>query len=408
MTERPARPPLTPGPPRTPLGLAAAGSFLLLAASLPWSIAPMSIAAGLCAALTLPLWMRRPGLVAERTPVDLPALGWLAALALSAAFALDRTASLARVSKGLMPALVLLAAFHARDPRHGRRALAVLLVSAGLAAAFGLGLFATHGASHAARARGAVGHYMTFAGQLLLLAGTAAGVAALCREPRWRAGAGAVAALGAAALAVTFTRSAWIGLAVALAVLLGAVRPRWLPALAVVIALALVLAPAPYRARALSAFDPRHPVNLERTYMWQGGLRMFRDHPLTGVGLQDMKPVYDRYRPPQAHERAGHLHSVPIQIAASMGVVGLVAFAWLVFGLFRAATRDLAPALRSGGLAPGLRLGVTAAFSGFLVAGLFEWNFGDEELLYLLFTLVGLAWAARGWEGHASAGSRAP
>jgi hypothetical protein len=29
------------------------------------------------------------------------------------------------------------------------------------------------------------------------------------------------------------------------------------------------------------------------------------------------------------------------------------------------------------------------------VAGLAEWNFGDEELLYPLFFMVGLAWAAR-------------
>ena len=45
-----------------------------------------------------------------------------------------------------------------------------------------------------------------------------------------------------------------------------------------------------------------------------------------------------------------------------------------------------------------MKLGVTAALAGFLVAGFFEWNFGDEELLYPLFTLVGLAWAAGGWE----------
>jgi len=40
---------------------------------------------------------------------------------------------------------------------------------------------------------------------------------------------------------------------------------------------------------------------------------------------------------------------------------------------------------------------MTAALVGFLVAGLFEWNFGDEELLYMLYTLIGLAWAARNW-----------
>ena len=45
-----------------------------------------------------------------------------------------------------------------------------------------------------------------------------------------------------------------------------------------------------------------------------------------------------------------------------------------------------------------MRLGVTAALVGFLVAGCFEWNFGDEELLYHLYTLVGIAWASRAWE----------
>jgi hypothetical protein len=51
------------------------------------------------------------------------------------------------------------------------------------------------------------------------------------------------------------------------------------------------------------------------------------------------------------------------------------------------------------GVAVGVRLGVIAALAGFLLAGLFEWNAGDEELLYPLYSLVGIAWAARGWLG---------
>jgi len=64
--------------------------------------------------------------------------------------------------------------------------------------------------------------------------------------------------------------------------------------------------------------------------------------------------------------------------------------------------RGLAARVRGGGLAAGVRLGVTAALAGFLVAGLFEWNFGDEELLYHLYTLVGLAWASRLWHESAA------
>jgi O-antigen ligase len=394
---RPA--PETPAPPSgaEPLLDRVAGwSFLLLVAALPWSIAPMSISAGICGAFTLAIWARRPGRW-PLTPVAWPTLAWLIAFTLSAWFALDRAASLPRLSKAFFPLLVPLAATHARLPHRGRRALAVLLVSATLAALFGLGLFVAKGAAWPARAHGAVGHYMTFGGQLLLFVSLAAGVLALERARRWRLGALGAALAGSAALAATYTRSAWIGLAVSLATLLGLTRPRWLPALAAAIVIVFALAPASYRARALSAFDPRNPSNLERTYMWQGGIEMFRDHPLVGVGLQDMKPVYDRYRPPQARERASHLHSVPVQIAASMGLVGLVAFVLLYGSLFVTAGRGLRRMIAAGGLAAGLRASVVAMLAGFLVSGIFEWNFGDEELLYALLTLVGMAWAARAW-----------
>lgn len=395
--ERPVRErPAPPAGAEPALDRVAGWSFLLLVATLPWSIAPMSIAVGLCAPLTLALWARRPGRW-PTTPLVWPTLVWFAALALSAWFALDRAASLPRLSKAFFPLLVPLAATHARLPRRGRQALAVLLVSATLAALFGLGRFVAEGPAWPNRAGGAVGHYMTFAGQLLLFVSVAAGVAALERAPRWRLGALLSALAGGAALAATYTRSAWIGLAVSLATLLGLARPRWLPALGAALLVVLLVAPATYRARAWSTFDPHDPTNLQRTYMWQGGLAMFRDHPLTGVGLSDLKPIYDRYKPPQATERAGHLHSVPVQIAASMGLVGLAAFVLLFGSLVVAAARGLRRTIAGGGLAAGLRASVTAALVGFLVAGLFEWNLGDEELLYPLFILVGMAWAARAW-----------
>jgi len=381
-------------------------SFLLFVAVLPWSMAAMSIAIGICGALTLAVWVRRPGRL-PATPVTWPALAWLVAFTLSAWFALDRAGSVPRLTKTLFPLLVPMAATHARLPRRGRRALAVLLVSTTLAALAGLGIYVAEGAGWPMRAKGTIGNYMTFGGQLLLLVSLAAGVGALERSRRWRWTALSTAVAGSAALAATYTRSAWIGLTVSLVTLLGLARPRWLPVLAAAIAIALALAPASFRARARSAFDPSDPGNLQRTYMWQGGVAMFRAHPLLGVGTQDLQPIYERYKPPQATERAGHLHNVPIQIAASMGLVGLAAFALLYGSLFVTAGRGLRRRIAAGGLATGLRAGVVAMLVGFLAAGLFEFNFGDEELLYLLYTLVGMAWAAREWE-DGRAGGRAP
>ena len=395
------------------LATAAGAAFLLLVAALAGPIAPMGIATALAAALTLAWLALAPHPVWPRTPVEPAALGWLVALLLASAFALDRAASFPRVAKGFMPLLVPLAAFHTRDARRGRRALAVYLAAAGLVAVYGLVVWLLKGASFESRARGLAGHYMTFGGQLLLEIPVALAVALTARSRGWRYGAAAVALLAFVSLAATFTRSAWLGLFVACALILGATRPRGLLVLAGAGLAAWFIAPGAWGDRLHSVVDPRNLWNRERVFMWQAGVRMFRDHPLTGVGLEDLHALYDQYRSPDSVERAGHLHNAYVQIAASMGLVGLAAFAWLYASLLRAAGSGLgagreaartsfAARVRGGGLAAGVRLGVTAALAGFLVAGLFEWNFGDEELLYQLYTLVGLAWAARLWEETAA------
>jgi len=309
-----------------------------------------------------------------------------------------------RIPKGLMPLLVGLAAYHAADRKQGRRALAIYLGMASVVALLGFAMWVGHGHTFSARARGFAGHYMTFAGQLLLEIPLALGVALTAHERRWRLGAGFAALLGIAALSVTFTRSAWVGLLVSAAALFSALMPWALPVLLGAAAAAWFFAPGAWHARIHSIADPNNPWNRERVIMWHVGYRMFLEHPITGVGLQDLRSLYRIYRTTGSTEVVGHLHNVYVQIAAQMGVVGLAAFAWLYGSLLRAASAGLGwsraqrERWRAEGLAAGVRIGVTSALIGFLVAGLFEWNFGDEELLYALYTLVGMAWASRRWE----------
>ncbi|MGH7680731.1 MAG: O-antigen ligase family protein [Candidatus Eiseniibacteriota bacterium] len=388
---------------------AAAVSFVLLVAALPWSIAPMSIGVALCGALTLAAWWRPGGARWCHTPVDWPALGWLAALAIATLTAQDPAASAGRITKGFLLAIVPVAAYHGRDPKLARRAIVVLLVSAAAATIFALAKFMAQGAAFPARVRGAVGHPLTYGGQAMLLATLAAALLLRARDRRWKIGAAALLAALAPALLGSFTRSAWIGTIVAFGVILAATRARWLAILAGGLAVLFLVLPSGYRERALSAFDPTSHWNVERVRLWTAGWKIFRDHPVTGVGLQDLHPWIERYHSPEPHEPHGHLHSIYVQIAASMGIVGLAAFGWLAVGLFRTAGRGWWADRRatclegagSAGLDDGfgtaLRIAAVAAVAGFLVAGLFEWNFGDEELVDFLFTLVGLAFAAGGW-----------
>jgi O-antigen ligase len=379
----------------------AALSFLLLAAALPWSIAPMSIAVALCGALTLACWWRPGGARWVRTPVDPAALVWLLALVIAAFAGEDPAGSVHRVTKGFLLGIVPLAAYHGRDPKQARRAVAVLLVSAAFATVFALTKFMMQGGAFPVRVRGAVGHPLTYGGQAMLLAVLAWAILLRSRDRRWMAAAFALLTLLAPALLGSYTRSAWIGTLVGFAIVIALTRARWIAALAASVVLLVLVMPGGYRERALSVFHPHGVWNRERLILWDAGWRMFREHPVTGVGLQDLKPLVARYRSPEAHEPPhGHMHNVYLQVLVTMGVVGFAAFVYLVTALWRTAARRLRRDAREGDADPfgmALRIGIVAALAGFLVAGLFEWNFGDEELLDFLFTLIGLAWAASAW-----------
>lgn len=375
------------------LDRAAAFSFLLLAAALPWSVAPISIAVVLCGALTLTAWWAPGGARWQRTPVELPALGWIAALVIASAFALEPARSFPRVTKGFLLVMVPVAAYHARDLKVARRALAALLISAVPATVYALARFVHDGGAFPARVKGLVGHALTYGGQATLLATIA--MALVARGPRrWKIGAGAFLLLLAPALIGSYTRSAWIATGVAALVILARTRARWIPALLGLVLIALLVAPHGYRERALSVLDPTNAWNRERVILWRAGIRVFQQRPITGVGLQDLRPILDRAKEPGAHEHHGHLHNILLQVAVSMGLVGLAAFAWLATGLYRAAGRRWFAPLPRNDLLSAVRLAAVAGLTAFLVAGLFEWNFGDEELLDFLCVLVGMGYAA--------------
>lgn len=383
-------------------------AFVLFAATLPWSIAPMSIGVAVCGIATLAVWFLPGGPGLRRTPAEVPSLMWLFALVIASVAGQDFEGSVGRVTKGLLLAVIPMAAFHADDPKIARRALAALLVSAAAATIFALVKFAMQGGAFPVRVRGAAGHPLTYGGQAMLLATVAASIALWARDRRWRLAAGGVLLLVLPALLGSFTRSAWIGTLVAFAVLVAFTRARWLAGLAAAAVVLVLLLPGGYRERALSAFNPNSVWNVERVLLWKAGWRMFQEHPVTGVGLQDLHPLIERYRPPGAHESHGHLHSVYVQIGATMGLVGLIAFGFLVWGLYRTAAQGLRAKPRRGpppgddGLRMAIRLAAVAALSGFLVSGFFEWNFGDEELLDFLFALIGMACAAAAWPGSST------
>jgi len=241
------------------------------------------------------------------------------------------------------------------------------------------------------RVKGFMGHYMTQAGILLLFGAFALGIIFFGKGiTRIAWGMGLL--LAAVSIVLTLTRSAWIGLAVALCVILALWKPRTLVLVPVVAALVFFASPQTVKKRALSIFSLRGYSNAERVQYFKAGIKIIRDFPLFGTGPDTVDMVFQnpKYGLGETAKRNVHLHDNFIQIAAERGIATLAV--WLAF-IICAFLELLKRAGRKAGNPPvrdPLAVGALAAFAAFVVAGFFEYNFGDSEVVTLFLLILTL------------------
>lgn len=190
------------------------------------------------------------------------------------------------------------------------------------------------------------------------------------------------------ALLVSRTRNAWLGALAGLAVIVIAKAPRALWLIPAGVAAILLLRPAPVVDR-LTVTDAS---SRDRYYMWQAGLDMIRDKPVFGQGPGMILKVYPEYRWPEApNPTTPHLHDNVLQIAAERGLPCLAWWLWGIAALmgdaYRESRREAAP--------PWGPVAALALLVAVLVAGMFEYNFGDSEILMLLLLVSALPYAHR-------------
>ena len=246
-------------------------------------------------------------------------------------------------------------------------------------------------------------HYMTSGGILMFVSLMTLSFVFSSAPGRIRVATAASGILMLLPLIFTFTRSSWLGFLGGL-IVIGILQSRKL-ILGIVVAVVLFLLFSPHslRERATSAFDLYHPNNIERTYMWKAGLEMIKDHPLTGVGDRDLSDLYDQYKSPNAKQRHGHLHNNFIMFGATLGIPGILVFLALFIKIFIVEIKIFTSISKENWLLKSTVLGCLAAFVGFQVNGLFEWNFGDAEIAMLLWLTVGLALAVDRMKGKQAA-----
>ncbi len=369
-----------------------------------FSIAVAQIFLG--AALLTLLVSRRPIRFPSRLGLALSAfLGWSL---LSLAFSPDVWAGIPQLRK-LFLVLAFVVAYNAyTEPRQVSRTVQAVVVGAVAAALYGLAQFVQaywritgeglpfyeNYVVH--QITGFMSHWLTFGGQLmmvLLLAVAAALFGKLSSQLRWAAWLSA--ALIALGLLAAFTRGVWLGAFAGLVYLLGRSKPRALWLLPVAALLLYILSPSWLQRRTSSLIETAaDSSNQSRVVMFWTGLNMIAANPLLGVGPERVEAEFLRYKPaamPLPEAWYGHLHNNYLQLAAERGIPALLFWLWVLFEVFRASlilARGTSPEASTLGQA-GIAMTV-----GLMVAGLFEFNFGDSEvmMLYLLLIAAGYAW----------------
>jgi O-antigen ligase len=272
--------------------------------------------------------------IQDRTRPAAPAffvalLAYGALTLVSTAFSVDPMASLIDSKQLVLLAIVPAVYDIARGPRASTVVDVIITVGAA-SAVFGIVQYGVlHYDNLGQRPQGTLTHYMTYSGVLMLAICVAASRLIFgARDRTWPA---LVMPALVVALALTFTRNAWIGACVAIGLLFALKDFRLTALLPVILAALFVLAPDGLINRLTSTFNAQDPANQDRFAMIEIGARIVADRPLTGVGPNMVPRVYDQYRPAYAVNKVNpHLHNVPLQIGAERGLPALGVWIWFV------------------------------------------------------------------------------
>jgi O-antigen ligase len=323
--------------------------------------------------LLLGRWLIKGEVTWKRTPLDLPLLAFIASAALSTIFAVNHDVAIFGTYdrwEGLLTvasyALVFWLAVQLLSGEGDARGLTWSLLISGyligavavLQSGFGLfgGGYFQNGTNGPIRADVTLAN-PDFTGIFLAMLLPVALAKVISRRPATtRVLAANLVVILALGLLATFTRAAWIGAVIGVIVVLALRRGRFHPwpvviSVAVVLigfaALAGTVASRPSTAqggignallsRVVSIADLSSGTEAKRLLVWRDTISLIASRPLVGYGPDTFGLVYPQF---QSSNRSGVLWDKPHQdalgVMASQGILGLIAYLWILVAFVRA------------------------------------------------------------------------
>ena len=321
-----------------------------------------------------------------------PLLAYAALSLLACAFSVNPTISFTDARELLLYLIVPITTAAAAAPKARSLIMGAFLLSGFLSVLYSLG-YSIFQAQPGERIQGFMGHYMTQAGLLLLFLCSALSIFLFSRDKaRWLWGA--AVPLAGWCLALTLTRSAWIGLVVAAALILVLYKPRALVLIPVIVGLFLLFSPQPIKRRALSIFSLENYGNKLRVQYLKAGVKIIGERPFLGTGPNTVDMVFQdpKYGLSGEARRNVHLHNNIIQIAAERGIPTLLV--WLAFMVSAFLSLLVHLKEREAPIFP-YSAAAGASLLALFTAGLFEYNFADSEIAVLFLFLITVPFAAK-------------
>ncbi|HYK91283.1 MAG TPA: glycosyltransferase [Acidobacteriota bacterium] len=382
-------------------------AFLILAGSISLSL--VSIAASqilLAAAITAAVWLwKRRGKDFVFWPrCSLPLCAFAFWTLLTVLVSYDTHTSILELKKFFIYLIVFLVPLLIRGKGAAIWVYRAIFAAAALSGLKGISQFASNphrGLSD--RISGFMSQWMTYSGLLMLVLVALASFICVFgfRRHKWILPIGFLLAVP---LYLSETRSAqWGAVAGMLVVMLLLRKMRAVAALLVIILAIYIVSPSSVRQRLRSAFDLADPNTRNRIELFGTAVRLIQDNPWFGVGPKNVGHEALRYR--GTHEWPDwmyqHMHNNVLQIAAERGIPGLLIWLWFMVALawdalrsFRLSRKqsDQTEANREALLTSAAALG---AWTALMIAGAFEYNFGDSEVLTLFLFMMSVAFTLR-------------
>jgi putative inorganic carbon (HCO3(-)) transporter len=255
------------------------------------------------------------------------------------------------------------------------------------------------------RITGTMGHWMTYSGLLML---ALVMIVAYGLRTRWRYFPAwiPVAAILAFSIGLSQTRNAAMGVyaGVFILLILGLAWEKKSRFLVFTVGFVLIsaalyfLAPESIQKRFRSGLDPNDPNTRNRIELFNTSIDMIQAHPWFGVGPKNVQTEALKYR--HTHEFPDwmyqHMHNNILQTASANGIPGLAIWIWLMvqflwdsLAAYRFAHSGAFPlgeeSRREAILVSSAAIGCWIAL---MIAGMFEYNFGDSEVLILFLFIV--------------------